>query len=94
MHVQVERPKELAMTTVPRCSEELSVALTGRDIWVIRLGLKTLLAESTRHEHIYHDIHTALARLPEAHEPRSSECDCFDQSDHDAASVSAGQSPA
>lgn len=52
--------------------------LTGRDIWVMRLGLRTLLASSTRHEHVYHDIHAALARLPEVHEPRGAECDCFD----------------
>lgn len=65
------------MTTTPKCQDEIALTLSGRDLWVIRLGLKVLLAESTRHEHVYHDIHGALARIPEAHEPHGDECDCF-----------------
>lgn len=65
------------MTTTPKCQQEVAVPLTGRDLWVIRSGLELLLASSTRHEHIYHDIHAALAKVPAAHEPRSEACDCF-----------------
>lgn len=65
------------MTAIPTCNEEISVPLTGRDLWVIRSGLDLLLASSTRHEHVYHDIHAALAKLPRVHEPRSEGCDCF-----------------
>jgi hypothetical protein len=75
------------MTTTPTCSEEIAIPLTGRDIWVIRQGLDLLLASSTRHEHIYHDIHTALERLPRVHEPRGSECDCFGASPNPPAAV-------
>jgi len=67
------------MTTIPKCQEEIAVPLTGRDLWVIRSALDLLLASSTRHEHVYHDIHAALAKLPQAHEPRGEGCDCFDQ---------------
>lgn len=69
------------MTTIPRCFDEAAVPLAGRDIWVMRLGLRTLLASSTRHEHVYHDIHTALAKLPDVHEPHGAECDCLDAAD-------------
>jgi hypothetical protein len=66
------------MAATPNCHEEVSVLLTGRDLWVIRSGLDFLLASSTRHEHDYHDIHAVLAKLPKAHEPRADGCDCFD----------------
>lgn len=72
------------MTTTPKCYEEVPLALTARDIWVIRQGLELLLASSTRHEHIYHDIHGAIARLPAVHEPRGDACDCFEGSAHSA----------
>lgn len=78
MHPHRDWRKVTAMTATPKCNEEAAILLTGRDLWVIRSGLDLLLASSTRHEHIYHDIHAALAKLPRAHEPRASGCDCFD----------------
>lgn len=68
------------MTATPKCQEEISIRLTGRDLWVTRSALDFLLASSTRHEHIYHDINAVLTKLPKAHEPRGDGCDCFDVS--------------
>ncbi len=78
------------MTAVPQCYEEISIKLTGRDLWATRLGLKTLLAASTRHEHVYHDIHAALAKLPHAHQPRGDSCACVVGG---GAPVTAGRTP-
>lgn len=64
------------MTDVPSCYSEVEVKLNGRDLWVARLGLELLLANTTRHEHWIHDIRAALAKLPGAHEPGGSECAC------------------
>lgn len=65
------------MTKTPQCAEEVEVRLTGRDLWITRLALKELMTIATREEHIYHDIRAALAKLPEGHEPGSSECACL-----------------
>lgn len=65
------------MTKTPACTEEVEVRLTGRDLWITRLGLQELMAISTREEHVYHDIRAALAKLPEGHEPDGFECACL-----------------
>ena len=65
------------MTKTPKCAEEVEVRLTGRDLWVTRLALQELMSIATREEHNYHDIRAALAKLPEGHEPGSSECACL-----------------
>lgn len=64
------------MTAVPLCYSEVEVPMSGRDVWVTRLALEQLLANSTRHEHWIHDIRAALAKLPEVHEPGGSACAC------------------
>lgn len=64
------------MTVAPQCYSEVDVPMSGRDLWVTRLALEQLLANSTRHEHWMHDIRAALAKLPEAHEPGGSACAC------------------
>lgn len=64
------------MTSTPLCYSEVEVPMSGRDLWVTKLALKQLLANSTRHEHWLHDIQAVLAKLPEAHEPGSSDCAC------------------
>ena len=45
-------------------SEPCTVNLTKRDVLLIRMALEELLAASTRHEHIFGDIHHLLQRLP------------------------------
>ena len=65
------------MTTTPECAEEVEVLLTGRNLWITRLALQELMAIEIREDHVYHDIRAALAKLPEGHEPGSSECDCL-----------------
>ena len=65
------------MTKTPRCFEEVEVRLTGRDLWVTGLALKELMSIATREEHIYHDIRSALEKLPEGHESGSDECACL-----------------
>lgn len=64
------------MTRTLECYSEVEVPMSGRDLWVTRLALEHLLANSTRHEHWMHDIRTALAKLPEVHEPGGSACAC------------------
>ncbi len=64
------------MTTTPKCAEEVEAQLTGRDLWITRLALNELMTIATQEKHIGHDIRAALAKLPEGHEPDSSECDC------------------
>lgn len=64
------------MTRTPLCYSEVEVPMSGRDLWVTRLALEQLLANSTRHEHWIHDIQTALAKVPEVHEPGGSACAC------------------
>ncbi len=44
--------------------QEVTVPLTMRDVALIRTGLEELLRIYTREEHLYHDIHAALAKLP------------------------------
>ena len=39
------------MTRTPQCYSEVEVPMSGRDLWVTRLALEQLLANSTRHEH-------------------------------------------
>jgi hypothetical protein len=63
------------MTTALECPDEIEVRLTGRGLWITRLALVELMAMSTREEHVYHDIRAALAKLPEAREPGSSNCE-------------------
>jgi len=45
--------------------EEVTLRLRKRDIILMRAGLEELLQTYTRHEHLFDDIHQALARLPE-----------------------------
>jgi hypothetical protein len=51
-------------------SEELAqpvtVTLTQRDLVLIRTALGISLDETSRHDHIYNDIHALLAKLPPA----------------------------
>lgn len=65
------------MTVIPKCFEQADVRLTGRDVWTIRQALQFSRAASTRHEHVVHDINSALGKLPSVHEPGSRECACF-----------------
>ena len=51
-------------------SEELAqpevVTLTQRELVLIRTALGISLDETSRHDHIYNDIHALLAKLPPA----------------------------
>ncbi len=44
--------------------EPTTVELTRRDIMLIEEALRFLLESSTRHEHVFGDIHDLLAKLP------------------------------
>lgn len=67
------------MTARPKCFEEADVRLTGRDVWTIRQALQFSRAASTRHEHVIHDINSALEKLPAVHEPGGGACACFEE---------------
>ncbi len=44
--------------------EPTTVELTRRDIMLIEEALRFLLESSTRHEHVFGDIHALLEKLP------------------------------
>ena len=48
---------------VAHSTSEVSVRLSHRDLEIIQLGLKVLLQESTREEHIFGPIREAMSKI-------------------------------
>ncbi|MGI8915742.1 MAG: hypothetical protein ACR2JY_18490 [Chloroflexota bacterium] len=45
-------------------NQQETVTLSHRDLLLIRRALSISLEETSRHDHIFNDIHTLLAKLP------------------------------
>lgn len=51
-------------------AQEATLTLTHADLLLIRMALGVSLEETSRHDHIYNNIHALLAKLPPALERR------------------------
>ncbi len=45
---------------------QATLTLSQRELLLIRTALGTLMEETSRHDHIYNDIHALVAKLPAA----------------------------
>lgn len=46
--------------------QQATVTFTQRELLLIRTALGTFMEETSRHDHIYNDIHALVAKLPAA----------------------------
>lgn len=50
--------------------QEATLTFTQRELLLIRTALGILLEETSRHDHVYNDIHGLLSKLPAAPQRR------------------------
>ena len=50
-------------------NEQSELTVTQRELMLIRMGLDVLLRDTSRHDHIFRDIHALRAKIGQAIQP-------------------------